>query len=92
VAAAILRPFVSTDNYSMLGHHQVFPPHFFGQHLGLNANERDRFVPSPFSDRPANFTCRCDEVSFDTGYPNEPLETFEPMVRRVHAKEWTAPA
>jgi predicted HD phosphohydrolase len=92
VAASILRPFISTENYWMLAHHQVFQVYFFGQHLGLDPNERDRFVSSPFYDRTVNFTTLYDEVSFDPDYPNEPLETFEPMVRRVLAKDWTPPA
>jgi predicted HD phosphohydrolase len=92
VAAAILKPFISIDNYWMLAHHQVFQVYFFGQHLGMDPNERDRFVSSPFYDRTVNFTSLYDEVSFDAAYPNEPLETFEPMVRRVLAKDWTPPA
>jgi hypothetical protein len=32
-----------------------------------------------------------DEVSFDPPYKNEPIETFEPMVRRVFDKPWTPP-
>ena len=92
VAAAILRPYISTENYWMLAHHQVFQVYFFGQHLGLDPNERDRFVSSPFYDRTVNFTSLYDEVSFDPDYPNEPLETFAPMVRRVLAKDWTPPS
>jgi predicted HD phosphohydrolase len=91
VAAAILRPFISTENYWMLAHHQVFQVYFFGRHLGLDPNERDRFVSSPFYDRTVNFTTLYDEVSFDPNYQNEPLETFEPLVREVLAKEWTPP-
>ncbi|HEY6429420.1 MAG TPA: HD domain-containing protein [Acidimicrobiales bacterium] len=92
VAAAILKPFISIDNYWTLAHHQVFQVYFFGQHLGMDPNERDRFVSGPFYDRTVNFTSLYDEVSFDAAYPNEPLETFEPMVRRVLAKDWTPPA
>lgn len=91
VAAAILRPFVSDANYWMLAHHPVFQVYFFGQHLGLNPNERDQFVTSPFYDRTVEFTARYDEVSFDPGYPTEPVATFEPMVRRVLDKEWAPP-
>ena len=73
----------------MLAHHQVY---LFGQHLGLDPNERDRFVSSPFYDRTVNFTTVYDEVSFDPDYSNEPLEIFEPLVRRVWAKDWTPPS
>jgi predicted HD phosphohydrolase len=91
VAAAILRPFISTENYWMPAHHHVFQVYFFGQHLGRDPNERDRYVSSPFYDRAANFTSLYDEVSFDPDYPNEPLYTFEPLVRRVLDKDWAPP-
>ncbi|MGO9028310.1 MAG: HD domain-containing protein [Acidimicrobiales bacterium] len=91
IAAAILKPFISVENYWMLAHHQVFQVYFFGQHLGLDPNERDRFVTSPFYDRTVDFTALYDEVSFDPEYDNEPLSTFEPMVRRVLARDWTPP-
>ena len=92
IAAAILKPFVSVENYWMLAHHQVFQVYFFGRHLGLDPNERDAFVASPFYDRTVDFTALYDEVSFDPDYDTEPMSTFEPMVRRVLAKDWTPPA
>jgi len=92
VAASILRPFISNDNYWMLAHHQVFQVYFFGQHLGLDPNERDQFISSPWYDRTVEFTSLYDEVSFDSTYENEPLETFEPIVRRVLTKDWTPPS
>jgi predicted HD phosphohydrolase len=92
IAAAILKPFISVENYWMLAHHQVFQVYFFGQHLGLDPNERDAFVSSPFYDRTVDFTTLYDEVSFDPDYDTQPLSTFEPMVRRVLTKDWTPPA
>lgn len=92
VAAAILRPFVSDANYWMLAHHPIFQVYFYGQHLGIDPDERDQFITSPFYDRTVEFTSTYDEVSFDPDYPNEPLSTFEPMVRRVLHKEWEPPS
>ena len=40
VVAAILKPFISTENYWM----PVFQLYFIGQHLGTDPNERDSFV------------------------------------------------
>lgn len=91
VAAAILRPFISQANYWMLAHHQIFQVYFFGRHLGLNPNERDEYIASPYYDRTVDFTAKYDEVSFDPDYPNEPIATFEPMVRRVLKKSWSPP-
>jgi len=91
VAAAVLRPFVSAANYWMLAHHPTFQTYFFGQHLGIDPDERDEYVTSPFYDRTVEFCATYDEVSFDPDYPSEPIETFEPMVRRMLAKEWEPP-
>ena len=91
IAAAILRPFVSEANHWMLAHHPVFQVYFYGQHLGIDPNERDAYRDSPHFDRTAEFCSRYDEVSFDPDYPSEPLEAFEPMVRRVLHKDWTPP-
>jgi predicted HD phosphohydrolase len=92
VAAAILRPFISDANYWMLAHHPIFQVYFYGQHLGIDPNERDQFITSPFYDRTVEFTSTYDEVSFDPDYRNEPLSAFEPMVRRVLHKEWEPPS
>jgi predicted HD phosphohydrolase len=91
VAASVLRPFVSTANYWMLAHHPIFQVYFIGQHLGMDPNEREQFVSSPFYDRTVEFCALYDEVSFDPDYTSEPLATFEPMVHRVLDLEWTPP-
>jgi len=91
VAASVLRPFVSTANYWMLAHHPVFQVYYIGQHLGLDPNERDQFVTSPFYDRTVEFCALYDEVSFDPDYRSEPVATFEPMVCRVLDLQWTPP-
>ena len=91
VAAAVLKPFVSTANYWMLAHHPVFQMYYIGQHLGIDPNERDEFVTSPFYDRTVEFCARYDEVSFDPDYRSEPLATFEPMVRRILDLQWSPP-
>jgi predicted HD phosphohydrolase len=75
----------------MMAHHPVFQVYYIGQHLGRDPNERDQYIDSPFYDRTVEFCARYDEVSFDADYPNEPLDTFEPMVRRVLDLPWTPP-
>ena len=91
VVAAVLRPFVSEANHWMLAHHPVFQVYFYGQHLGIDPNERDEYRTSPHFERTAEFCARYDEVSFDPDYESEPMSTFAPMVRRVLHKEWTPP-
>ena len=91
VVGAILRPFVSEANHWMLTRHPVFQVYFYGQHLGIDPNERDEYRDSPYYGRTVEFCARYDEVSFDPEYESEPMSTFEPMVRRVLHKEWTPP-
>ncbi len=91
VGAALLRPFVSEENYWVLAHHAIFQTYFYAAHLGLDPNARDQFKDSPHYQACVDFTSNWDEVSFDADYPSEPLSTFEPMVRRVLARPWAPP-
>ena len=92
VIASILRPFVSRDNWWMLTQHGLFQTYFYARHLGLDPNAREKFKPDPAYERTVEFCAKYDEVSFDPDYKNEPLATFEPMVRRLLIKAWTPPA
>ena len=91
VIAAILKPFISRDNYFMLAHHGLFQTYFFASHFGLDPNARDKFKGDPAYERTVEFCAKYDEVSFDPAYRNEPLSTFEPMVRKLLAKPWVPP-
>jgi len=92
VAAAILRPFISDDNYWLLAHHGLFQTYFYASHLGLDPHAREQFKGHPAYQKTIDFCARWDEVSFDPTYPTEPVSTFEPMARRVLNKQWTPPA
>src|SRR4029450_6119699 len=91
VVAAVLRPFVLEANAWMLEHHPVFQVYFYGRHLKIDPNARDQYRASPHFDRTAEFCALYDEVSFDAAYRSEPMETFEPMVRRVLDGDWRQP-
>lgn len=86
VAAAILKPFVSEQNYWMVEKHGVFQGYYFFHHLGLDRNMRDQFKDSPWYEYTAQFCHLYDQPAFDPDYDTLPLEFFEPMVRRVLAK------
>jgi predicted HD phosphohydrolase len=92
VIAAILRPFISRDNWWMLAQHGLFQTYFYARHMGLDPNARDKFKSDPAYERTAEFCAKYDEVSFDPDYRSEPLATFEPMVRGLLVKEWVAPS
>ncbi len=92
IAASILRPFVSDDHYHLLKYHGLFQTYFYARHLGLDPNARDQFKHEPWYQMTVDFCAKYDEVSFDPSYPNEPMTTFAPMVRRVMNKPWVPPA
>jgi predicted HD phosphohydrolase len=92
VIASILRPFISRDNWWMLTQHGLFQTYFYARHLGLDPNARDKFKSDPAYEQTVEFCAKYDEISFDPAYKNEPLSTFEPLVRRVLAKPWVPPS
>ncbi len=86
VAAAILKPFVTEQNLWMVANHGMFQGYYFFEHLGLDKNMRDQFKDHPWYEYTAQFCHLYDQAAFDPDYESEPLEFFEPMVRRVFAK------
>lgn len=92
IAAAILHPFITDDNYNLLKYHGLFQTYFFASHLGLDPNARDKFKGEPWYQKTVDFCAKYDEVSFDPAYPSEPMATFEPMVRRLLDKPWLPPS
>lgn len=84
-AAAILRPYVSRENYWLVKHHGVFQGYYYFHHHGFDRNARDRFKSDPNYERTAAFCQDWDQASFDPGYKTLPIEHFEPMVARVLA-------
>ncbi|MBI1349812.1 MAG: phosphohydrolase [Actinomycetales bacterium] len=91
VVAAILKPFISEENHWMLEHHPLFQTYFYGSHVGIDPDGREAYRDHPCFDRTAEFCRLYDEVSFDPDYPNEPVETFVPMVHRVLSTTWAPP-
>ena len=83
MAAAVLRPFISADNYWLVKHHAIFQGYFFWHHYGQDRDARERYRGHPMFQRTADFCERWDQMSFDPDYDTMPLEAFEPMVRRL---------
>lgn len=92
VIAAILRPFISDANYWTLFHHPLFQTYYYGARVGVDPNGRDAYREHPHFARTAEFCALYDEVSFDPDYPNEPIATFLPMIRRILSKQWVPPS
>eukprot|EP00442_Polarella_glacialis_P021170 CAMPEP_0115125440 /NCGR_PEP_ID=MMETSP0227-20121206/49034_1 /TAXON_ID=89957 /ORGANISM="Polarella glacialis, Strain CCMP 1383" /LENGTH=240 /DNA_ID=CAMNT_0002528793 /DNA_START=119 /DNA_END=841 /DNA_ORIENTATION=- len=87
VAGALLRPYISPENYWILMHHEVFQAFYYQDAAGLpEKNARDMLRSSPHFDACERFCNDYDQPSFDPDYESLPLEHFAPMVRRVFAK------
>ena len=83
MAAAILRPFVSERLYWIVKHHGVFQMYYYAHHCGGDRNSREIYRDHPWYQDAIDFCHHYDQNCFDPDYPSEPLEFFEPIVRRV---------
>lgn len=86
IAAAILKPFVSEDNFWMVQHHGIFQGYNFFHHLGLDRNMREQFRGDPRFDQTEEFCAKYDCPAFDVNGETHPLGFFEPMLKRVFAR------
>ena len=83
VIASILRPYISEKNHWVLKYHGLFQGYYYFHHIGGDRNARERYKDHPFYQDCVNFCEKWDQTSFDPDYPTQPLEYFEPMVRKV---------
>lgn len=87
IAAAVLRPYVRPEVAWIVERHGVFQSYYFAHHLGGDRNGRDRFRDHPWYQACRDFCARWDQNSFDPGYPWDPLESFEPLLRRIFTRK-----
>ena len=85
LAATMLQPFVSEENYWIVKHHGVFQGYYFFHHLGLDRDAREAYRGHPLFGECAAFCALYDQNSFDPKYDTLPLDHFEPIVRKVFA-------
>ena len=86
LAATVLKPFVSDENWWLLQQHGIFQGYYFFHHLGMDRNLRDQFRGHPSYERTAEFCAKYDGPAFDPERATLPLSFFEPLVRRVFAQ------
>jgi predicted HD phosphohydrolase len=86
VGAALIRPYVSEQNYWVVNHHGLFQGYYWFEHYGRSRDERDRYRDHPFYDACVQFCADWDQNCFDPTYTNKPLDHFEPMVREIFAR------
>jgi len=87
LAALLLRPYVSERTYWIVRHHGLFQYFYYAHHVGGDRHARDKFRDHPWYQDAVDFCHRWDQCAFDPDYDTLPLEFFEPMVRRIFARE-----
>ncbi len=87
LAALLLRPYVSTRTCWIVKHHGLFQLYYYAHHVGGDRNARDKYRDHPWYQDAVDFCHQWDQSAFDPDYDTLPLEFFEPMVRRIFARE-----
>ncbi len=87
LAAAVLRPYVSEENFWIVQHHGLFQGYYFFDKIGGDKNAREVHRGHKWFDACERFCERWDQTSFDPDYDTLPQEFFEPMVRRLFAEK-----
>ena len=87
LAAAVLQPYVSERTHWIVRYHGLFQSYYFAHHRGGDRNARDRYRGHRWYQDAVDFCHRWDQPSFDPDYESLPLSHFEPMVRRIFARE-----
>jgi predicted HD phosphohydrolase len=95
IAAAILQPYVRTEVYKMILHHQDFQGRHYYAHFGGDPDAREKhrgaFTPGEW-ELAERFADEWDQKAFDPDYDTLPLEHFAPKVRQVFASAQIVPA
>jgi predicted HD phosphohydrolase len=86
MAAAILRPFVRPEVCWAVKHHGLFQMYYYAHLTGGDRNARDLYSDHEWFDGCKEFCELYDQNCFDPDYDTLPIETFEPMLRRVISK------
>ena len=87
IAAGILRPYVRPEVTWIVRHHGLFQNYYYVHHLGGDRHARERFAEHPWYQSCVDFCAKWDQTSFDPEYPGEPLDYFEPLVRKIFSRE-----
>lgn len=87
LAAAIIRPYVREEVTWIVAHHGAFQLYYYGHHLGMDRNARDKFRDHPWYAACVHFVENYDQAAFDPDYPTRPLRHFSPLVRRMFSRE-----
>ena len=88
IAAEIIKPYVRDEVYKMILVHQDFQGRHYYHHFGGDPDAREKHRDALTAEEftlAEKFADEWDQIAFDPDGPTEPLEHFEPLVRKVFA-------
>jgi predicted HD phosphohydrolase len=86
IGAAMIKPFVTPEEHWICAQHGLFQGNYYFHFLGMDRDARDIHRGHEHWDACEEFCRKYDQAAFDPDYDTEPLEFFEPMLRRVMAR------
>ena len=86
-AASILRPYVSDKTYWIILHHGLFQTYYSAHHLNGDRNARDKFKDHKYYKATIDFCENYDQCSFDPSFKSMSLKDFEPLVKKIFARD-----
>ena len=86
-AASILRPYVSEKTYWIILHHGLFQTYYSAHHLNGDRNARDKFKDHKYYKATIDFCENYDQCSFDPNFKSMSLKYFEPLVKKIFARD-----
>ena len=87
LAATMMKPYVTPACHWMVLHHAIFQGYFFWHHFDRDRYVRERFKNHFCYEKTKEFTDKWDSEAFDPKYDTLPIGFFEPMIRRIFARE-----
>lgn len=92
IASGIIRPYVRPEVTWIVEQHGLFQSYYYAHHLGGNRDGRERLRDHRWYQACKDFCANWDQNSFDPKYPWDPLESFEPLVRKIFTRKAWDPA
>jgi len=83
VIGAMLKQYISEENYFLLVHHTDFQGYYYYHQIGKSRDIRDQFKDSPHYEHTERFCRLYDSQSFDDSYESESLEFFIPYIAKL---------
>jgi predicted HD phosphohydrolase len=92
IAAGIIRPYVRPQVAWIVEQHGLFQSYYYAHHAGGDRFGRERLREHRWYQACRDFCADWDQNSFDSKYPWEPLESFEPLVNKIFMRKAWDPA